>query len=87
VLLVLFTVALAGSSVAAADAAQGKLTGDATVGTPLVLTLHVITTVVDGGTSYVGTENDRSGNCNDDSGSVFVGFSGRTFNVVCLTSF
>ena len=86
-LLVLFTAALAGPSVAAADTAQGKLTGDATVGTPLFFTLHVITTVVDGGTSYVGKENDRSGNCNDDSGSVFVVSVDGPSTSSALTSF
>jgi hypothetical protein len=53
---------------AAAAAPQGKLTGSATVfgGT---YAISATDPVIDGGTSYVDLENDKSGNCNGDSGS------------------
>src|SRR5262245_54660795 len=60
--------ALAWVGVAAADTPQGKLTGSATLtgGQQFAITSPVI----DGGTSYVGVENDLSGNCTGDSGTV-----------------
>ena len=59
--------ALAWVGVAAATTAQGKLTGSAAI---TVGEFTVTTTIVDGGTSYVGLENDKSGNCSGDSGAV-----------------
>jgi hypothetical protein len=59
---------------------QGKLTGSATLAN--TATLAITSPVIDGGTSYVGAENDRSGNCDADSGTVTV--NGTTaLNVVC----
>jgi hypothetical protein len=69
---------LAAPGIAAADPPQGKLTGSAHVNGG---TFAITTTVTDGGTSYVGLENDLSGNCNGDSGTVI--FSATTFSVVC----
>ena len=69
--------ALVWVGVAVADTAQGKLTGSASVGGGN-LTMN---NVIDGGTSYVGLENDYSGNCNGDSGSVTT--NRGTFNIVC----
>jgi hypothetical protein len=63
-------VALAWVGVAAAATPQGKLTGSAAVtfAGPLTIT----TPVLDGGTSYVGLENDKSGNCTNDTGAVTI---------------
>jgi hypothetical protein len=70
--------ALAWTGVAAADTAQGKLTGSAVAfGTTLAITSPVI----DGGTTYVGKENDYSGNCNNDSGAVTL--DGAAETIVC----
>jgi hypothetical protein len=72
-------VALAWGGVAAAATPQGKLTGS---GTYDGFDLVVVTTVIDGGTSYVGLENDRSGNCSGDAGlMVFNNFA--QFGVLC----
>jgi hypothetical protein len=83
-LLALLAAALAVPSIAAATATpQGKLTGSATI-TPNgvnTFTFAIGTAVIDGGTSYVGAENDLSGNCDGDSGTVDVG--GFTANIVC----
>jgi hypothetical protein len=69
--------ALVWAGVAAAATAQGKLTGSATVfGSPFTIS----TAVIDGGTSYVGLENDKSGNCDGDSG---VMTAGQPATVVC----
>ena len=66
--------------VAAADAPQGKLTGDSL--TSLAGLAYIFAwDIIDGGTSYVGLENDYSGNCGGDSGSVTV--PGGTVNIVC----
>jgi hypothetical protein len=70
-------VALAWVGVAAAATPQGKLTGSATV---FGGTFTISTAVIDGGTSYVGLANDKSGNCDGDSGSVI---AGTTVTVVC----
>ena len=80
-LLALLAAALAIPSVAAADPAQGSLTGVGLLrngGTNFELGA----TVIDGGTSYVGKENDRSGNCSGDIGSVLIN-EAVSFNVVC----
>lgn len=67
-LFALLAAALAVPSIAAAASPQGQLTGSADFGSGQ--TFAVGTTVVDGGTSYVGLENDRSGNCDGDSGTI-----------------
>ena len=71
--------ALAWVGVAASAAPQGKLTGSASAGGTSLPT--VTTPVIDGGTSYVGLGNDRSGTCEGDSG-VVQRFS-NTYNIVC----
>jgi hypothetical protein len=64
--------ALVWVGVAAADTAQGKLTGSAFL--PSYGYQFTITSpILDGGDSYVGLENDKSGNCNGDSGEVSFG--------------
>jgi hypothetical protein len=71
--------ALAWVGVAAADTPQGKLTGSAPV---IGLgTVAITTPILDGGTSYVGRENDKSGNCTGDSGAVTLG--GVEETIVC----
>ncbi len=79
--LALLAATLAIPSVAAVDPAQGSLTGVGLLrngGTNFELGA----TVIDGGTSYVGKENDRSGNCSGDIGSVLIN-EAVSFNVVC----
>jgi hypothetical protein len=71
--------ALAWVGVAAAATPQGKLTGSATIaGTS---TFAIRSAVIDGGMSYVGLENDRSGKCHGDDGTVALGRF--TYNVFC----
>ena len=81
-LLVLVAAALAAPSIAAADTPQGQLNGAANVGADAFLTTS---TVLDGGMSYVGAENDLSGSCAGDSGQFLFGRPGsaRLFDVVC----
>ena len=67
--------ALVWVGVAAADTPQGKLTSSAASGPA------VTTPIIDGGTSFVGKENDRSGNCLGDSGVVEV--NGISHTVLC----
>ena len=62
--------ALVWAGVAAAATPQGQLTGTAAFGCCTIPGISVTTTVIDGGTSSVGLENDRSGNCAGDSGVV-----------------
>jgi hypothetical protein len=62
--------ALAWVGVAAAAEPQGKLTGSASVNG---LAVTISTAIFDGGTSYVGLENDKSGNCDGDSGVITIG--------------
>ena len=62
--------ALTWAGVAAAATPQGELSGTATFGCCTIPGISITTTVIDGGTSYVGLENDRSGNCAGDSGVV-----------------
>ena len=73
---------LAMPGIAAADTAQGKLTGSGTIapGGP-TFDVHPQDPVIDGGTSYVGLENDKSGNCNGDSGTMLI--RGDVFPVAC----
>ena len=72
--------ALVWAGVAAADAPQGKLTGSGTtVGANE--TIDITQTVTDGGTSYVGLANDRSGNCDGDTGTIT--HNGTSFDIVC----
>lgn len=79
-LVALIAAALAVPGIAAAAAPQGKLTGSATIfGAPFPVSAN--DPVIDGGTSYVGLENDQSGNCNGDSGSIMQG--SFTLAVVC----
>ena len=65
----------------AANASSGKrfLTG----GAKLDGSFRFVVTgpVRDGGTAYVGVENDQSGNCDGDSGTVMV--AGTKYDVVC----
>jgi hypothetical protein len=70
-------VALAWVGVAAAATPQGKLTGSASYG----VNLTIVTPIIDGGTSYVGLENDKSGNCDGDTGSVMLGST--TYSILC----
>jgi len=72
-------VALAWVGVAAATVGpQGKLTGSASVNG---LAVSITTTITDGGMNFVGLENDKSGNCDGDSGVITIG---RTaMNVPC----
>ena len=70
---------LAASGIAAAATPQGKLTGSATISG---ITFVITTTVIDGGTSYVGLENDKSGNCFGDSGQVSVN-GAPPVNILC----
>jgi hypothetical protein len=71
--------ALAWVGVATAATPQGKLTGGAVFGGGSGLT--IVTPIIDGGTSYVGLENDKSGNCNGDSGSVM--YFGGVRDILC----
>jgi len=72
-------VALVWVGVAAATVGpQGKLTGSASVNG---LAVSITTTITDGGMNFVGLENDKSGNCDGDSGVITIG---RTaMNVPC----
>lgn len=84
----LFAVALMAICAAAAYAAtpQGKLTGGALVDAqgPLSGRVEFGPPVIDGGTSYVGLENDQSGTCTGDSGTVKVRLFDDAFhNVLC----
>jgi len=77
-------VALAWVGVAAAAAPQGKLTGSALRGSPLHGTFTITSPVIDGGMTFVGLENDQSGNCDGDSGIVTItGNTPFNFRVVC----
>jgi hypothetical protein len=76
-LLALLAAALAVPSIAAAATPQGHLTGSANLNGGALFTVDV----TDGGTSSVGLENDRSGNCDGDSGTVTLGVS--TESVLC----
>jgi len=73
-------VALAWAGVATAAAPQGRLTGSATI-VSLVATLTITTPVLDGGTTYVGLENDKSANCSGDTGTVTL--AGISKTIVC----
>jgi hypothetical protein len=79
-LLLAVIAALALTGVASAATPQGKLTGSATDIFANPFTISATDPVIDGGTSYVGLENDKSGNCNGDSGTIIRVF---TFTVVC----
>ena len=75
-----------GSGVALADTPQGKLTGGALVDAqgPLSGRVEFGAPVIDGGTTFVGRENDLSGNFDGDSGTVKVRLFDDAFhNVVC----
>jgi hypothetical protein len=73
-------VALVWVGVAAATVGpQGKLTGSATIDG--FGTVTITTPVLDGGTTYVGLENDKSGDCSGDSGVVTA--IGVTRTIVC----
>ena len=73
-------VALAWVGVAAAATPQGKLTGSASVNG---LAVTISTTITDGGTSSVGVENDKSGNCDGDSGVISIGTPPVPHSVPC----
>ena len=62
--------ALAWAGVAAADTPQGQLTSFAFFSGGDVASVGI--TVADGGTNYVGLENDLSGDCSGDAGEVTV---------------
>jgi hypothetical protein len=70
--LALFVAALTLPSIAAAATPQGKLTGSAVLLTPWnsPFKLAIGETVTDGGTSYIGLENDESGTCSGDTGTI-----------------
>jgi hypothetical protein len=79
-LLALLAAALGVPSVAAAATPQGKLTGTGTtIGAGE--TIAITQTVTDGGTSYVGLENDKSGTCEGDTGAIT--HNGTPFDIVC----
>ena len=83
-LLAVLAAALAVPSVAAAATPQGKLTGSATLGGFGELT--ITTAILDGGTSYVGLENDRSGNCSGDTGAVTYNSAPATISCAHFTA-
>ena len=72
---------LAVPSIAAAAIPQGALSGVGLL-TSGGTNFQLGATVSDGGTSYVGLQNDRSGNCDGDSGTVVIN-QAVFFNVVC----
>jgi len=74
-------VALAAPSIAAADTPQGRLGGHAFIGPTNISVGFGDFPVIDGGTTFVGLENDKSGSCSGDTGKV--GVNGTTFDVVC----
>ena len=75
--------ALAWVGVAAAATPQGKLTGQASLTSPATSSSRSTRPpVLDGGTSYVGLENDRSGNCAGDTGEVSVSVPGAQMGFV-----
>lgn len=80
-LLGLLAAAFAVPSLAAAATPQGKLTGSAQLGGPAGPVFAITDPVIDGGSTFVGLENDRSGNCDGDSGTVSLG--GTLYDVVC----
>ena len=80
-LLAVLAAALAAPSIAFADTAQGRMTGFGTVGPTNIPFYTPETTVIDGGTSYVGLENDKSGSCSGDGGTVVVDTT--FFSVIC----
>ena len=71
-LLAVFAAAAIFASTASADTAQGKLTGSAKVAN---IPFAIGNPVLDGGTDplYIGKENDKSGNCEGDSGTITLG--------------
>jgi hypothetical protein len=77
-------IAAAAAPMAVADTPQGQINGNMNVAGVLeFISFSGGSSVVDGGTSFVGQSNDLSGNCAGDSGTVTVGFSGASFNIVC----
>jgi len=70
---------LAWVGAAAAATPQGELTGSAAG--VFGGTLTITTPVIDGGTSYVGLENDKSGNCSGDTGALTL--NGVPSSIVC----
>jgi len=78
-LLAVLAAALAVPSIAAADTPQGTLSGaESLIG---FAGYTIFPDVKDGGTSYVGAENDFSGNCDGDTGGVLI--NGVASTVVC----
>ena len=79
--------ALTFAGVAAAATPQGKLTGGATLtSNPLgIHSVTVITTIVDGETADVAKNNDRTGDCDGDSGKIKVtyGYHYSYYNILC----
>jgi len=75
-------VLLALPTIAAAAIPQGSLVGLGSIGGTTPFDFNA--TVLDGGTdaTYIGKENDRSGNCDGDSGSVLIN-GAAMFNIVC----
>lgn len=71
-LLALLATALAVPSIAAADVPKGSLGGVGLLNSGGGPNFQLGIGALDGGTSYVGKENDRSGNCSGDSGTVVV---------------
>jgi hypothetical protein len=72
-LFALLVAALTLPSLAGAATPQGKLTGSAVLegsSGSITFKLAIGETVTDGGTSYVGLENDESGTCTGDTGTV-----------------
>ena len=81
-LLAVVAAALAVPSIAAAAIPRGSLVGLGSIGGTTPFDFNA--TVLDGGTdeTYIGKENDRSGNCDGDSGSVLIN-GAAIFNIVC----
>jgi hypothetical protein len=71
--------ALALPVAASASTAEGHLTGGALIGDSVRFV--IAGPVVDGGTSFLGAEDDQSGLCDGDSGSVKV--NGTRYSVIC----
>jgi len=79
--------ALTFAGVAAAATPQGKLTGGATLtSNPLgIHSITVVTTIVDGETVDTAKNNDRTGDCDGDSGKIKVtyGYHYAYYNILC----
>jgi hypothetical protein len=87
VLAVIAAFALVFAGIALAAAPQGKLTGGADVATGVGISrIDISGQITDGETVYVARNNDKSGDCNDDAGSVNVRYGpgdGAIYPILC----